>query len=384
MPKKSLLIPGDFPPEVSGIATYFHEIWKFYDYSENHILAAKYPKCIEFDKNSDLHTIRVGIPTGSSPLHKIIKSFIYTIKAIQLHLKNKYTVIHCGQVLSSGMTGWIIKKIFKIPYIIYVYGSETYRFGNNKYLMRMIKTFLKEAEYIIPNSRFTMDEFLPLGIPEGKFKIITPGVDVDRFHPQSLEHELVEKYNLLGKKVLLTVARLDERKGHDKVIEAIAAIQENNIVYLIVGKGREQQRLQNLAKEMKIESQVIFCGYVADDDLPKYYNLCDIFLLLNRQTSVDENLIGDYEGFGIVFLEASACGKPVIAGNFGGIADAIDDKKSGFIIDGTDLKEIIKTIKHLFKNEDICHQIGKYGRQRSVQNFTWESLSRKLIKEIGE
>ncbi len=378
--KKTLLIPGDFPPEVSGIATYFHEIWQFYNPEENIILAAKYRNYKKFDKQSQLNTIRIDIPTGNSLIHKILKSIFYTIKVALLNRKYNFKLIHCGQVLSSGITGWLMNKLFNIPYIIYVYGSETYRFGNNRYLLKLIKKFLLEADQIIPNSQFTMNEFLALDIPKDKFTIITPGVDTARFYPEEPDIELVDKYQLQNKKVLLTVARLDERKGHDKVIEAIASLKEDipDIVYLIVGKGREQKRLKSLVRKYKIRENVRFCGYVAEEDLPKYYNCCDLFILLNRQTSNDEQLAGDYEGFGIVFLEASACGKPVIAGNFGGIHDAVADTKSGYIIDGNNMTEITTTIKKLLLNDYNKIQLGKYGRERAVEFFTWKKISQEL------
>ncbi len=378
--KKALLIPGDFPPEVSGIATYFHEIWKFYDPADNIILAAKYRNYRKFDKESQLNTIRIDIPTGNSIIHKVLKSIFYTIKVLLLNRKHNIQVIHCGQVLSSGVTGWIMKKLFNIPYIIYVYGSETYRFGNNKYLLKLIEEFLMKADKIIPNSQFTMEEFMALDIPEEKFQIITPGVDTERFQPNTPDFDLVDKYQLQNKKVLLTVARLDERKGHDKVIEAIARLKKEipNIVYLIVGKGRELKRLKALVRKYKIKENVRFCGFVPDEDLPKYYNCCDLFILLNRQTSDDEQLAGDYEGFGIVFLEASACGKPVIAGNFGGIRDAVEDDKSGYIIDGNDMTIITTTIKKLLLNDFNKIQLGKYGRERVVEYFTWKKISEEL------
>lgn len=377
---KTLLIPGDFPPEVSGIATYFHEIWKFYDADSNMILAAKYKNYQEFDASSKLNIIRIGIPTGNSHLYKILKSMLYTIKTVHLHLKYKFDLIHCGQVLSSGMTGWFMKKLFGIPYFVYVYGSETYRFGKNKFLLKLIKKFLLEADSIIPNSQFTMEEFLALDIPKEKFKIITPGVDTEKFQPKNPDEELTKKHNLQNKKVLLTVARLDERKGHDKVIEAIAKIKENipNIIYLIVGKGREKARLEELAKEFKVEDKVIFCGYVSDEDLPKYYNLCDIFILPNRQTSLDETLQGDYEGFGIVFLEASACGKPVIAGDFGGIRDAVENHKSGFIIDGNSTDEISTTVIKILNDHNLSTSLGNFGRQRAIDHYTWKIISENL------
>ena len=279
----------------------------------------------------------------------------------------------------------MMKKLYGIPYIIYVYGSETYRFGKNQFLLKMIRTFLQEADCVVPNSKFTMHEFLALNLPPEKFKIVTPGVDTERFIEKAPDRELIQKYDLANKKVLLTVARLDERKGHDKVIEAVAELKNEipGIVYLIVGKGREMRRLKALVKKHKVKENVKFCGYASDEELPKYYNLCDTFILLNRQTAQDENLIGDYEGFGIVFLEASACGKPVIAGNFGGIRDAVQNEKSGYIIDGENMAGITTAIKKLLLNDFNRIQMGKYGRERAVQFFTWKIISDEL-REITD
>jgi len=382
--KNSLLIPGDFPPVVSGIATYFHEIWRNFPPENCFILAPKDIGWKNFDSASSLNTIRRKIPTGNSAKDKLLKGVLHTIWTFFLHIKYNFKIIHCGQVLSSGITGWVMKKLFGIPYIIYVYGSETFRFGNNRLLMAMIKKFLLNAEKIIPNSRFTMREFLALGIPRDKFDVITPGVDTSRFFPAPKDKSLVKKYNLSEKFVLVTVARLDERKGHDYVIRATADLKNDypNIVYLIIGKGREEQNLRSLVTETGVEDQVIFCGYVSDEDLPKYYNLSNTFILLNRQSTDNEQLRGDYEGFGIVFLEASACGKPVIAGNYGGIADAIEDRKSGYIIDGTDLNTVTNTIKSLIENGNIRNMIGQYGLHRARKSFDWKTISKNIVQYL--
>jgi len=178
----------------------------------------------------------------------------------------------------------------------------------------------------------------------------------------------------------LTVARLDERKGHDQVIEAVTNLKPRfpNLVYLIVGKGREEQRLRNLANSLGISQEIIFCDYISDNDLPRYYNLCDIFILLNRQSTKETRLKGDYEGFGIVFLEASACSKPIIAGNYGGIQDAVEDRKSGFIIDGTNPVEIERILTDLIINNQLRKKIGEYGLQRVRQQFDWTIISAKI------
>jgi len=179
--RKSLLIPGDFPPVVSGIATYFNEIWQNFPPENCFILAPKDSGWKEFDKSSSLNIIRRKIPTQNSTKAKFLKGLLHTFWTILLHIRYKFDILHCGQVLSSGITGWTMKKLFKMPYIIYVYGSEIYRFGDKPLLMKCIKSFLENAEKIIPNSRFTMEEFLAIGTPENKVDIITPGVDTSRF-----------------------------------------------------------------------------------------------------------------------------------------------------------------------------------------------------------
>jgi phosphatidylinositol alpha-1,6-mannosyltransferase len=226
-----------------------------------------------------------------------------------------------------------------------------------------------------------MDEFLALEIPEEKFRIVTPGVDTARFIPANKDENLMKKYGLAEKNlILLTVARLDERKGHDMVIRALPALVKKfpQIVYLVVGKGREEARLKQIADENGVSDYVIFCGYVADADLPKFYQLCDIFILLNRQTADDDRLRGDYEGFGIVFLEASSCGKSVVAGNYGGIADAVADGQSGFIIDGANGEIIQQTLERLLGQPELREKLGRFGRQRAVESFDWSLKSREI------
>ncbi|MFA4907246.1 MAG: glycosyltransferase family 4 protein [archaeon] len=389
--KRSLIIPNDFPPVVSGIATYFYEIWRHFPTESNFILCPKDNGWKAFDRVANLNVIRRRIPSGDSLIAKLLKGKLYAFWVLILHLKYRFDVIHCGQVLSSGFAGWLMKKLFRVPYIVYVYGSETFRFGRNPLFIRFIKLILKSTARIVPNSRFTMDEFLALGIPEEKFTVVTPGVDTQRFFPETKDLTLLNKLGLTAENlVLLTVARLDERKGHDSVIRALPRLVEKfpQIVYLIVGKGREEAKLRQIAEKYGVTNHVIFCGYVADTELPKYYNLCDLFVLLNRQTAEDDRLRGDYEGFGIVFLEASACGKPVIAGNYGGIADAVADGQSGFIPnlrDGTNDEIVLATFERLLGQSELREKLGQFGRQRAVESFDWTLKSREICKlNVGD
>src|SRR5262249_5022389 len=150
-----------------------------------------------------------------------------------------------------------------------------------------------------------------IGVPKQRVYKITPGVDSDRFQPGLPNPELVAHYGLQSKTVVLTVARLVPRKGHHAAIVAFSKIAEKmpDAHYLIVGTGPQESSIRAQIKELKLESRVTLAGFVPSPRLSELYNLCDIMLLANRQERD-----GDIEGFGIVFLEANAAGKPVIGG----------------------------------------------------------------------
>src|SRR5207244_13456776 len=136
--------------------------------------------------------------------------------------------------------------------------------------------------------------------------------------------------------LLLSVGRLQRRKGHDVAIQAVAALRSRcpNVRYVIAGDGDERQRLERLVGEHHLEGRVLFAGIVADADLPAFYAACDVFLLPNR---VDD---GDIEGFGIVFLEAAASGRPVIGGDSGGVPEAVERDVTGLLVDGASVEAV--------------------------------------------
>ncbi len=182
--------------------------------------------------------------------------------------------------------------------------------------------------------------------------------------------------------MLLTVGRLDERKGHDTIIASLPKIlqREPDAVYLIVGKGRTLSHLQKLAKENGVEDKVIFAGYVPDEDLPDYYRLCDVFILANRITEKDTTLAGDVEGFGIVFVEANSTGKPVIGCHSGGVVESVEDGKTGILVEPGNSEAIADAVIQLFGDEDKRKKMGEYGRERAVEKFEWDKLSKQIEK----
>ncbi len=388
MTKKSLLITNDFPPIVSGISTAFYHLWKNLPSDKVVVLAPQTEGCEEFDMEQTFTIIRKWIPLGETTVAKLLKSLIVAIYTMFLVFKFKVRKIHCGQLLSGGLAGLLCKKLFGIPYNVYVYGSETTRFSSSKLLTKFINKIIDEAEELVSNSEFTSQEFLQFGISSDKIVKVLPGVDTEVFYPQTKSRQLIEQFKLDGYRVLLTVGRLDERKGNDMVMKSLPKVLESypDTKYIIVGGGREESAFKNLARDLGLfesvsgDDKINFAGYVAENELPLYYNLCDIYVMPNRETSQGKQLAGDLEGFGIVFLEAGACSKPVIAGRSGGVAESVADGVSGLIVDPCSEKEISNAIIRLIDDQPLAEQFGKAGLKRARLQYDWKLLAKTVLE----
>jgi len=214
------------------------------------------------------------------------------------------------------------------------------------------------ADVVVAACGFAKENLLRIGVEEQKIVKVTPGVDFVRFAPRPPSNELTSRFGLQGRKVLLTVARLCPRKGHEAVIRAVAKLAETNhdLVYLIVGSGPEREKLQSLAAELRLNGVVKFTGYVADERLAEFYNLCDVFVMANQKE--DD---GDIEGFGMVFLEANSCGKPVGRRTFRRDSRFGNRRSHWLSRDPRDVDELAATLSRLLTNPDLCARLGEAG-----------------------
>lgn len=375
----SLLIANDFPPVTSGIATVFYEIWRRLPADQTRIMAPKMPNTAPVDATCPVPVKRIYLPLGESNFAKLFKTARTLQWMLWQGLINRPSRIHCGQVFSSGIAGFLCKKLYGIPYITWVYGSETARLAQDGKSANLMRQVLNESEWVVTNSNMTSEEFIDFGVPPEKIRRVYPGVDPDRFVPGPKDQTWIDKLGIKNKRVLLTVARLDQRKGHDKVIQAMSELPED-VVYLIGGTGREGDRLRQIAMDLKIEHRVHFLGFVADEDLPTIYNLCDVFVMPNRVTE-GTALAGDIEGFGITFIEAGSCAKPVIAGKSGGAVEAVLDGQTGVLVDPTSHKEIVQAILGLLTDPERAQKLGQQARKRIQSELDWRILT-KLVEEI--
>jgi phosphatidylinositol alpha-1,6-mannosyltransferase len=229
---------------------------------------------------------------------------------------------------------------------------------------------------VLANSQFTLDLVQKAGVDSRRTALVHPGCDVHRFQP--LQAPSTFRQRILGPRsndrVLLTVG-LESRKGHDMVIRALPMLLRTvpDVTYVIVGAG-PQTHLDDLARELGVRERVIFTGLISDEHLAAIYGLCDLFVMPSRQDLAQHNV----EGFGLVFLEANACGKPVVAGKSGGIGDAVLDGVTGLLVNPHDPDDIAKAVGSLLTSPILARRLGEQGRSRVLNEFTWDIVGKRV------
>jgi len=253
-------------------------------------------------------------------------------------------------------------------YTVNVYGIDVLS------LQRGAKKVLEKATRVVSISQFTRQKIVEQ-VPAAaeNITILPPCVDGERFYPKEKRKDLIARYKLEDKKVILTVARFarsEKYKGYDVVLNALPNIVEAipSAVYLLVGGGDDRDRVKQFIKERKLENYVILTGIVSDDDLVDFYNLCDVFIMPSKG-----------EGFGIVFLEALACGKPVIVGSIDASREAILEGRLGLVVDPDDVSAISNAIVSVL-NKTINPKLldGESLRQEVLESFGFDSFVEKV------
>jgi phosphatidylinositol alpha-1,6-mannosyltransferase len=203
---------------------------------------------------------------------------------------------------------------------------------------------------------------------------------LDFFTPGPKPVDLVERYSLKSAPTILCVGRLVKRKGQDKLISALPKIKEEfpNVKLLVVGEGPLGKKLFKLVKKLGLEDNVIFTGRVSYEELPKYFRVGDIFAMPART----RNFGLEVEGLGIVYLEASATGLPVIVGSSGGAPDALIQGETGYVVDGRNTLEIARQISYLIRDPESARRLGAKGRDWIESNWSWQLWGEKFAEVL--
>jgi len=261
----------------------------------------------------------------------------YLWQALTLAFREKPNVILCGHINLLPLAA-VIKKVLRIPLAIELYGIEAW----SPKTSRLHDWCIRQLDLAISISRFTRQRFLAWArLSPAKVKVVPNAIHLDQYVPTNRPDYLQDRYGLHGKKVLLTIGRLsasERYKGQDRIIRLMAGLlkQQPDLVYLIAGDGDDRGRLEELASECGVPDQVHFIGRVPPGEMMDLYNLTDAFAMPSTG-----------EGFGFVFLEAAACGVPVLGGSVDGSPDALADGRIGIMVDPYDSKALHEGILRL-------------------------------------
>lgn len=370
--KKILVITELFLPTKGGSAVWFGEVYRRLGGKNIHIVTADVAGSKEYDAAhpNTIHRVSLKRVSWLKPESLAMYTKLLLL-AIKVCVTNKIDTIHAGRVLPEGFVAWLVGRLFGKQVVIYAHGEEITTWRQPGKFKVMCFVYL-HADKIIANSEFTKDELLKLNIDSEKIILISPGVDIKRFKPSLPFTDLHQQINLKnGQQLVLSVGRLSRRKGFDQVIKALPALIKSgvDVQYAIIGIGEDKEYLLNLAKQNGIAERVHLLGHVEMDDLPRWYNACNIFVMPNREIN------GDTEGFGMVFIEAGACGKPVISGVAGGTGAAVINNQTGLRVDGGSLDSVTAGLNKLLLDINYQNTLGKNALQRVRASFSWDAIA---------
>ncbi len=380
LPPPILLVSVDFPPHTDGVSTISRELSiRIAEKGKSFfVIGPRDKNDAAFDAGKPYRIFRVpGYHWGYLRFIPMLFSMPWTV------FRHGIRKVFAMNIAYGGILSWLLRFICPLEYVLFAYGYEFEKVKHKPFVKGLYREIYAKAKAIVCCSQAVRDRLVSFGVAPEKIKVLYPAVDFERYRPLSVPGEFLQKNQFAGRRIILTVGRLVERKGQDQVLKILPRIKEQfpEILYCIVGKGEYESELRKRVKELKLESHVRFMGWVPGDDILHLYNACEIFIMPSREIK-DE---GHIEGFGIVYLEASACAKPVIGGRSGGVVEAIQDGKTGFLVDPDSPQDITEKITYLLSNPSQAREMGKAGCAWVRETFHWEPYVKQAYQFlVGE
>ena len=367
-----LLLTNDFGPRAGGIETFIIGLLERMPKGEVIVYTSKQIGSESFDKKW-LDNFGVRVIRDSSkillPTPRVVRAARKVIKQSEVE-KVWFGAAAPLAISARFLRVGSVKKIVALSHGHEVWWSKVFPFNfAMKEIARSVDvlTFLGDYTGSVIKRNFK---------DRAKLIKIAPGIDISHFKPEgdlSKVNAVRSELKIGSEPLILSVGRLVHRKGQDKLITAMPKIlaQRPDAKLLLIGQGPRKAKLDSLVAKYGIADSVIFLGSIAYTDLPKYLNVADLFVMPSRS-----RLMGlEVEGLGIVYLEASACALPVIAGSSGGAPDALIDGRTGYVVDGRDIDQIADRVLHLIDNPKQAEEMGNAGRVWVESNWSWDIWS---------
>lgn len=372
MAATTLFITNDFGPRAGGIETFVHGLIERLPRESVIVYTSAQPNTTQFDAKW-LQEFGVEVIRDRS---KVLLPTPRVIKNCQkIIVSRKLTRVAFGAaaplgIMARAMRGAGVEKIVALTHGHEVWWAKVPPFS---LAIRFISRNIDAISYLGDYTKGEISKAISHS-DASKLVQIAPGIDIDHFIPTD-SSDLRAELGLSDKSVIISVGRLVHRKGQDKLIASLPKIKAEipNVHLVLVGVGPHQDHLEKLAAKLQVADCVTFIGRINYAELPKYICIGDIFAMPSRS-----RFFGlEVEGLGIVYLEASACGLPVVGGKSGGAPDAVLAGETGVVVDGTNTQEIADACIDLLKNPELCELMGATGRAWIIENWRWEIWATK-------
>ena len=386
-----LLLTYDFPPMGGGIARWMGELAKCYEPDALIVSTGQYGESETTDRQFPNAVDRLSMPARR--LRTFQGLVRWSRRAAVLARSSNIEFIWCGNIKPAGYPARWASARLGVPYGILVHGGDLLIVRNyirrSSLKRRTARALLASASVLVANSNWTAELCgavlgdLGLEVLPNKVRVVRLGCDPAQFRPSIDASGVRQQYGLNGgRRWLITVARLTPHKGIDTCLRVLAHLQDHyvDLGYAVVGSGGDLPRLQSLALSLGVADRVRFLTEVPDANLPALYNCADIYLGLSRQAGLNA------EGFGISLVEAGASGLPVVAGNSGGIPDAVLNGETGLLVDSEQPEEAVIAVRRLLDDRGLARRLGAGGRHAAESYYNWNRVATDLARmghELG-
>jgi phosphatidylinositol alpha-1,6-mannosyltransferase len=372
--KKILVITNDFGPRTGGIETFVIGLLERIKGQEVVVFTSAQGDTSEYDQKC-LNEFGIQVIRDRSKI--LLPSMRVAKRAKEIIRLHNIEVIVFGAaaplaLMAPALRKSGVKKVIALTHGHEVWWAKIFPFN---LAMKRIGKSVDHLTYLGEFTRNAIAQSLTEKSAEAMVKI-APGIDTAHFIPQPDSMQKRITLGLENKKIIISVGRLVHRKGQDKLIEAMPIILQSvpNAHLLLVGEGPYRSHLEKLAKKLSLNDHITFAGRILYDKLPNYLSAADLFVMPSRS-----RFFGlEVEGLGIVYLEASACGIPVVAGNSGGAPDAVLEGVTGLCVDGTDISQIANAVIEICSDAKRASQMGAAGRNWIVDQWRWEIWSKEF------
>jgi phosphatidyl-myo-inositol dimannoside synthase len=369
---KHLLVTNDYPPKIGGIQSLLWEWWRRLPADRFAVLTSPYEGDAAFDAGEPYRIERTAEP--------VLLPHPFMVRRVN-DLAREFGADLV--VLDPAVPLGIIGPALELPYDLVLHGAEVTVPGRLPGARQTLAYTLRRARHIIAAGGYPAAEAERAAGRPLPITVVPCGVDPERFRPLDAAERTAARAHFGipdDAEVIVSVSRLVPRKGFDTAIRAVARLGRirPDLLLVIAGGGRDDERLRRLAAEL--DAPVQFLGRVPHADLPALYGCGDVFAMLcrNRWGGLEQ------EGFGIVFVEAAACGVAQVAGDSGGAAEAVADGETGIVIhDPENVQAVADAFATLLDDDELRRQMGERSRRRAVEEFSYDVLARRLGATLG-